>query len=326
MNAGTPHAYVFISYATADQRLANRIVQYLEQHAIKCWISSRDLKLADTWRTGLKRALVSSNAVLVLLTETSNKSPEVAREVAMATEARKPVLPVVLSDFDLSEELQYPLALQQRLYAKDRSEGEILDLLRHGLDEILRREAPTPAPRASETDVLIERVSLPTDWTLWRVYTSKGARAVVFAFYGLTALLPKLPLDEQVVDFAPYVLAFVAGMTIVGVTKQVNVPVLFTVGVIQPVFMLVEIAMEDLAFVIESLGANPPIPYGLACAAGGLLMSSRFGALGAHALSLGDWFAWIAPAWGILRRAERLETIAKILLVGIALIMMYLSF
>ncbi len=141
MNAGTPHAYVFISYATADQRLANRIVQYLEQHAIKCWISSRDLKLADTWRTGLKRALVASNAVLVLLTDTSNKSPEVAREVAMATEARKPVLPVMMSEFDLSEELQYPLVLQQRLYAKDRSETELFELLRDGLDDILHRRS-----------------------------------------------------------------------------------------------------------------------------------------------------------------------------------------
>ncbi len=158
------------------------------------------------------------------------------------------------------------------------------------------------------------------------MYTSKGARAVVFTFYGLTALLPKLPLDERMVDFAPYVLSFVAGMTVVAVTKQVNIPVLFTVGVVQPVFMLVEIAMEDLAFVIQSLGANPPIPYGMACVAGGLLMSLRFGPLGAHALSLGDWFAWLAPAWGMLRRAERLETIGKILLVGMALIMMYFSF
>jgi TIR domain-containing protein len=35
---------VFVSYASQDAAVANSIVENLEQHGLKCWITPRDVK------------------------------------------------------------------------------------------------------------------------------------------------------------------------------------------------------------------------------------------------------------------------------------------
>jgi hypothetical protein len=180
-----------------------------------------------------------------------------------------------------------------------------------------------PMPPADARQVAAA-ISKPSDATLWRVYASTQATIVLWAFYGSTMALPfvarVLPdfLRAQV-ENAAYGLAFAAGMLVVAVTRQANLPVLFTLGFVQPVFMLLPIAIRDPGLAWLSVSSMPPLAYGVLCAAGGLLMTLRFGLPRIGVLSLRVWRAWIYPAWSVLKRSERLVSVLRIVVVLLAL-------
>jgi formylglycine-generating enzyme required for sulfatase activity len=105
--------HVFISFASADLKLANRIVERLERGGIRCWIAHRDIEPAASYPAAITAAMTSSAAVLLLLTESSNGSPHVLREIEMAFNARTPILPMCMTGLTPSADLQYFLSTTQ---------------------------------------------------------------------------------------------------------------------------------------------------------------------------------------------------------------------
>jgi hypothetical protein len=315
---------VFVSYATKDgTKIAGELVRSLEDGGLTCWIAPRDIKLGELWPEKIPAAIASSHALLLLLTQHANTSRQVLREVNIGDDASRPLLPVVMPGVTPEAGFKYFLSTAQQLVVESTIDAAVTEQIRGRLAELLeegtRKTAESRTPPAT-----LAALSKPSDATLWRVYASSRSRLVLLAFYGASMLLPRIaqgPLEDWL-DVATRALAVIAGTAIVGVTRQLNLPVLFTIGLVQPVFMLLPLALEDFELVLRSLRYAPPVPYGLLCAGGGLVMSLRFGVPKIGALSLSTWRAWIAPAWSVLRRHERLESIGKILAVGAALLLL----
>jgi formylglycine-generating enzyme required for sulfatase activity len=116
MEANAPR-YVFISFASEDVELAHRVVERLERSGIRCWISDRDIEPAASYPAAITHAVRESGALLLLLTESSNTSAHVLREVELAFNTRRPVLPVRISGVTPSSDLQYFLSTTQWLDA-----------------------------------------------------------------------------------------------------------------------------------------------------------------------------------------------------------------
>jgi formylglycine-generating enzyme required for sulfatase activity len=112
----TPHAggrVVFISFASHDLELADRILERLERDGIRCWIAHRDIAPGTSYPAAIGSALASAGAVLLILTESSNRSPHVLRETEMAFNARTPILPLKMSGVEPSADLLYFLSMTQ---------------------------------------------------------------------------------------------------------------------------------------------------------------------------------------------------------------------
>ena len=112
-----PRRHVFISFASEDLDLANRILASLEASGIRCWIAHRDIDVAGSYPAAIGAAVASSGALLLLLTGHANRSPHVRREVEMAFNAGTSILPVRMSGTVPSPELQYFLSTTQWLDA-----------------------------------------------------------------------------------------------------------------------------------------------------------------------------------------------------------------
>jgi hypothetical protein len=106
-------APVFISFASEELQLAQRIVERLERNGIRCWIASRDIEVGASYPAAITAAVTGGSAMLLLLTEASNASPHVLSEVELAFNARKPILPLRLTPVALSADLQYFLGTTQ---------------------------------------------------------------------------------------------------------------------------------------------------------------------------------------------------------------------
>ena len=107
--------HVFISFASNDAALAHRAVTLLEKSGLRCWFSDRDIEPATSYPAAITDAVKRSGAVLLLLTEASNQSPHVIREIELAFAARRPILPVRIGGATPSPDLQYFLSRSQWL-------------------------------------------------------------------------------------------------------------------------------------------------------------------------------------------------------------------
>jgi hypothetical protein len=133
---GQPH--VFISFASTDSALAHRVVGVLEQAGLRCWFSDRDIAPATSYPAVITDAIKKSGAVLLLLTEASNQSPHVTREIELAFTARRPILPVRIGGAIPSADLQYFLSRSQWLDAGTSLDEEEVARVESRLRELLR--------------------------------------------------------------------------------------------------------------------------------------------------------------------------------------------
>ena len=106
---------VFISFASKEQQVADQLLASLESSGLRCWIAHRDIPGGAAYPEAITSAIQSCAALLLLVSDASNASPHVLREVEMAFNASKPILPVRLSSAMPSTKFQYFLSTTQWL-------------------------------------------------------------------------------------------------------------------------------------------------------------------------------------------------------------------
>ena len=89
---------VFISYSSKDQKVVEAMCAYLEQHKVRCFVAYRDIPKGLVWAEAIVDALEESKMMVVVFSEEFNISPQVDREIELASEDKKPILTFRISD------------------------------------------------------------------------------------------------------------------------------------------------------------------------------------------------------------------------------------
>jgi TIR domain len=110
-------AHVFISHSTKDAGIARAACKELEGAGIGCWIAPRDIVPGQTWSGAIVAGIDVSRVLLVVFSSHANASPEVVREVELASRKRKPLLALRVEDVAPSGDLAYFLSATQWLDA-----------------------------------------------------------------------------------------------------------------------------------------------------------------------------------------------------------------
>lgn len=100
---------VFISYSSRDQKMAEGVCAYLEQHGIRCFVAYRDIPRGVVWAGAIVDALEHSQMMLVLFSKHFNDSQQVDREIELAAEQGMPILTFRLSEDDFTGAKKYYL-------------------------------------------------------------------------------------------------------------------------------------------------------------------------------------------------------------------------
>ena len=104
---------VFISYSSHDLQAARDVRAVLEAHGHRTWMAPDNISGPMSWVDQILAAVKSCPIMVVLVSEHSNRSQHVAREVGIAVETGTRVIPVRLADVSLSGSLRYFLHLAQ---------------------------------------------------------------------------------------------------------------------------------------------------------------------------------------------------------------------
>ncbi len=100
----------FLSYSSMDKAIAGNLKSIIEQSKLETWLDTAGLRPGDEWESVIRRALVQADTVVVAVTA-NIKGSYVERELAIAKDMRKPIIPVIFDDF---LETNDPLALELR--------------------------------------------------------------------------------------------------------------------------------------------------------------------------------------------------------------------
>ena len=87
--------HVFISYAREDQTYVRNLADSLRKRGFEPWMDDR-LRSGDRWWQTIDEAIQECAAFIVVMTPDSNKSEWVEREVMLALDEQKPILPLLL--------------------------------------------------------------------------------------------------------------------------------------------------------------------------------------------------------------------------------------
>jgi TIR domain len=90
---------LFLSHSSSDDLAAKTILSRLESEGVPCWYAPRDIQPGTLFATALYEALENCGAVLVLVSRNSDKSNHIARELTVADQFKKPIIPVMLEHY-----------------------------------------------------------------------------------------------------------------------------------------------------------------------------------------------------------------------------------
>lgn len=101
---------VFISYSSKDKLIADAVCHFIEERRMKCFIAPRDIVPPD-WATSINNAIENSKAFVIIVSENSLKSNEVAKEIALATSRSSYIFPFKIDKSEIMGGMKYHLTV-----------------------------------------------------------------------------------------------------------------------------------------------------------------------------------------------------------------------
>jgi hypothetical protein len=88
---------IFLSYCRDDRPLAEQFVSIAARHGVNVWFDE-EIEGGQDWREKIVNALGAAKALVILFSEHSNGSRQLIKELAVADNMRKLVIPVLVSN------------------------------------------------------------------------------------------------------------------------------------------------------------------------------------------------------------------------------------
>jgi TIR domain len=106
---------VFISYASHDVAVAEKVCSALEAASMGCWIAPRNVVPGTMYADGIVHAIDESSILVLILSEQAVASAHVGREIERAVSKRHPVVALRIDAAPLTAAFEYFLNQSQRI-------------------------------------------------------------------------------------------------------------------------------------------------------------------------------------------------------------------
>ena len=199
--------YAFISYSSVNRASADALNDLLKRNGIKSWMAPGDIPPGKAYADSITDALKQCACFVLLLTEHSQSSEWVSKELERAVSYKKPIIPVMLEDFELDGKFELYIGEYQIVSVKriDENTAEMKRILAgiraHTDDGSAHGRSAAQTPAASEIDELSVRVGdivefgryyiddedelTPIHWRILRIKNGKALLVSCMALNGM---------------------------------------------------------------------------------------------------------------------------------------------
>ena len=120
----TMSAEVFVSYARTDRERVVELVERMRSAGIGVWVDEGGIHGASLWGQEIVDAIDASKVMVLMISDSSITSDNVVKELSIASEEKKPILPVYLQRSQLPKSMRYQLAGIQHIEFFEGQEDE----------------------------------------------------------------------------------------------------------------------------------------------------------------------------------------------------------
>lgn len=151
---------IFISYKSEEKTQMNKMLSILENAGFECWVAPRDIPIGSNYASEIPAAIDCCPVFILLLSEKAQASPWISKELSLAIGAKKEILPIMISDCQLTNEYKYYLTNVQVYSITEDTENGLQDILER-IGFLLHKEVKKPEVQKTVTPAF--RVSQKTE-------------------------------------------------------------------------------------------------------------------------------------------------------------------
>ncbi len=142
---------IFLSYCRADRPLAERFVSTAAARGVDVWFDE-EIEGGEDWREKIVDALGTAKALVILFSDHSNASRQLIKELALADNLQKPIVPVLVSNCEPKGAYLYEMASRNWIKIHPNPETRLASLVDKLITELkLHGGGPAPAPVLAAT-------------------------------------------------------------------------------------------------------------------------------------------------------------------------------
>ena len=197
---------VFISYSSKNSEQAFEVCRRLEENGHPCWIAPRNEQAGMSYGLQITNAIKQAQVIVLVFSETSNKSEHVLNEVGLAFDHGKKIVPFLLDETEMCADMQYYLARKHHIKAMAN--------LRQGLEELVNAvngylpDTPSATSTATTRPSTQGQRELGTALTETLINTSTEYSVAVQRFQDIIKGIPNWTQQERILSKAKEIISY----------------------------------------------------------------------------------------------------------------------
>ena len=152
---------VFISYSREDQEHVFPVVDKLRKQGLDIWIDQEGIHGAKLWSQEIVNAIENSKVFIIFASTKAFVSKNVTKELALASESDKHILPVFIEDAEIPAAMKYQLAGIQHLVHKKGEEDLTIDNILRTVSSLKIDSVKTKSTDYSDTHISLRTKTSP---------------------------------------------------------------------------------------------------------------------------------------------------------------------
>jgi hypothetical protein len=181
---------VFLSYASEDKRWSDAACAVLESKGVRCWVAPRDIPPGTEWGASIIAGLDSCRVLVLIFSDSANRSPQVRREVERAASKELIIVPCRIEDVRPVGALEYALSnmhwldvftppIEQQLQRLAEAVQAVQAVLIAGADAGPTSAAPTRRQGLATAREASQRTTHPRRRLKWWLLSAGVAMALI---------------------------------------------------------------------------------------------------------------------------------------------------
>jgi|GEM_PF-917542 Tol biopolymer transport system component len=124
---------IFVSYSNQDYERVMPLVERLRDDGVAVWVDEGSIDAATLWSESIVEAIAGCRVLIMMVSSHSTDSHNVVKEVMIASESKKTILPIYLEPAEIPTKLKYQLTGIQHLEWFDGGSDEVFLTLKDSL-------------------------------------------------------------------------------------------------------------------------------------------------------------------------------------------------